>query len=73
MVVTVPPSSVGRVPDVGAPRLLVRGVTHEPYSREVVPYDVTPDGQRFLLNAENRTAPPLTLLAPWWRALSDSR
>jgi len=39
----------------------------------VVPYDAAPDGQRFLVNAENRTAPPLTLLAPWWRALADSR
>jgi eukaryotic-like serine/threonine-protein kinase len=73
MAATVPPSAPGRLPAVGDPRVLVRGVTHEPYSREVVPYDAAPDGQRFLLNAENRTAPPLTLLAPWWRALADSR
>jgi len=73
MAATVSPSSLGGLPDLGTPSLLIRGVTHEPYSREVVPYDAAPDGQRFLLNAENRTAPPLTLLAPWWRALADSR
>ena len=72
MVASVPPSAPGRLADFGAPRLLVRGVTHEPYSR-VVPYDAAPDGQRFLLNAENRTATPLTLLAPWPLAMPKAR
>ena len=36
----------------------------------VTPDDVTPDGQRFLVYTENRTAaPPLTVLAPWQRLL----
>ncbi|HEY0778447.1 MAG TPA: hypothetical protein VGD56_10835, partial [Gemmatirosa sp.] len=69
----VPPSRPGRAPDVGAPRVLLRAVTHEPYPRlaliGVTPYDVSPDGQRFLLNTEGRTAPPLTLLAPWSRTV----
>jgi serine/threonine-protein kinase len=56
--------------DAGRPRLLFRGVTRQPYAPNVTPYDVTPDGQRFLVYTENRTAtPPLTVLAPWQRLL----
>jgi hypothetical protein len=39
----------------------------------VVPHDAAPDGPRFLLSAENGTAPPLTVLAPWPLALADPR
>lgn len=69
MAADVVPRPPGRPSDVGAPRVLVRGTTREPYARAVVPYDASPDGQRFLLNTENRTAPPLTVLAPWPLAL----
>jgi len=56
--------------DAGTPRLLFRGLTRQPYASNVTPYDVTPDGQRFLVYTENRTAtPPLTVLAPWQRLL----
>ena len=69
LAVAVSPSRPGRAPDVGAPRVLLRAITHEPYPRVALtgvnPYDVSPDGQRFVLNTEGRTAPPLTLLAPW--------
>jgi len=55
----------------GAPQLLIRGVTRQPYSSFVTPYDVTPDGQRFLVNNENRAAaPPFTVLAPWQQSLT---
>jgi hypothetical protein len=69
------PISPARPLEVGAPRLLFRGVSREPYSMGVEPYDASPDGQRFLLNAENRSpAPPFTLLAPWRLALArDAR
>ena len=57
--------SPGPRPDVGPPRRLLPAVTYEPYS-DVTPYDVAPDGQRFLLGAELRIpTSPLTLLAPW--------
>ena len=69
LAVAIPVSRSGLPPDVGTPQVLLRGVTHDPYSQTVVPYDAAPDGQRFLLNAENRTGPPLTLLAPWPLAL----
>ena len=65
MAVSIMATSLKGLSNVGVPQLLVRGITHEPYSSGVDPYDAAPDGQRFLLNAENRTAPPLTLLAPW--------
>jgi len=56
--------------DAGTPRLLFRGVTRQPYASNVTPYDVSPDGQRFLVYTENRTAtPPLTVLTPWQRLL----
>jgi serine/threonine-protein kinase len=69
------PISPARPLEVGTPRLLFRGVSREPYSMGVEPYDASPDGQRFLLNAENRApAPPFTLLAPWRLALArDAR
>jgi Tol biopolymer transport system component len=55
----------------GTPRLLIRGVTRQPYSSVVTPYDVTPDGQRFLVYTENRPgAPPFTVLAPWQNMLT---
>jgi hypothetical protein len=55
----------------GPPQLLIRGVTRQPYSSFVTPYDVTPDGQRFLVYNENRAAaPPFTVLAPWQQSLT---
>ena len=58
----------------GTPRLLMRGVTRQPYSSFVTSYDPSPDGQRFLVYTENRNSPPpLTLLAPWWLALRAAR
>jgi Tol biopolymer transport system component len=64
MVVAVASSQPGRPLAVGTPRLLVRALTYEPYSG-VTPYDPSPDGQRFLLNVENRAAvAPLTVVAP---------
>jgi len=57
--------------DVGAPQLLFRGVTRQPFATNVTPYDVSPDGQRFLVYTENRAAPPpITVLAPWQRLLT---
>jgi serine/threonine-protein kinase len=56
--------------DAGPPQLLFRGVTRQPFTQLVTQYDVTPDGQRFLVYTENRApAPPLTVLAPWQRLL----
>ena len=55
--------------DAAVPQLLFRGVTRQPYASNVTPYDVSPDGQRFLVYTENRTAPPLTVLSPWQRLL----
>ena len=56
--------------EAGPPQLLFRGVTRQPFSRIVTPYDVTPDGQRFLVYTENRAAaPPLTVVAPWQQLL----
>ena len=58
----------------GTPRLLMSGVTREPYSSFVTSYDPAPDGQRFLVYTENRSsAPPLTILAPWWLSLRAAR
>jgi hypothetical protein len=55
----------------GTPQVLIRGVTRQPYSSFVTPYDVTADGQRFLVYTENRPgAPPFTILAPWQRSLT---
>jgi len=55
----------------GTPQLLFRGVTRQPYAPSLTPYDVTPDGQRFLVYTENRAAaPPLTVVAPWQRSLT---
>ena len=73
MAVSILAKSLGGLSNVGAPHLLVRVVTHEPYSSGVEPYDAAPVGQRFILNAENRTAPPLTLLVPWPRKGSELR
>jgi serine/threonine-protein kinase len=56
--------------DTGTPHLLFRGVTRQPFSPYVSPYDVSPDGQRFLVYTENRTAPPLTVLTPWQNLLT---
>ena len=54
----------------GTPQLLIRGVTRQPFSSVVTPYDVTPDGRHFLVYTENRAAaPPLTVLAPWQQSL----
>jgi len=39
-------------------------VTRQPFTPYVSPYDVSPDGQRFLVYTENRTT-PLTVLVPW--------
>jgi len=67
MAARVVPGGPGRPLDIGAPRLLARAVSRDPFSTMVTPYDAAPDGQRFLLNAATRAAPasPLTLLAPW--------
>jgi Tol biopolymer transport system component len=58
------PVAPGGLPDVGPPRRLAPSIRNVPYSFET-PYDATPDGKRFLVGVENRTRPPLTLLAPW--------
>jgi serine/threonine protein kinase len=63
--------TAGNTLAIGTPQLLIRGVTRQPYSAFVTPYDVTPDGQRFLVYTENRAgAPPLTVLAPWQASLT---
>jgi len=53
------PVASGGLPGIGPARQLVSSVNGADT------YDAAPDGQRFLLNTENKERPPLTLLAPW--------
>jgi hypothetical protein len=70
MAAPVAPERPGQPLGVAPPRLLAPAVSRDPFSNVVTPYDPAPDGQRFLLNGENRAAaPPLTLLAPWRHAV----
>jgi Tol biopolymer transport system component len=55
--------------DVGAVQRLFEVPTFEGYW----PYDVSPDGQRFLVNTMSEAVSPLTIVVNWPAALKESR
>ena len=67
MAVSLAPSAAGL--EVGAPQPVVPGVTLIP--DESSPYDVSADGQRFIVNvADEERAAPVTLLVGWTAAVT---